>query len=159
SFRKGAIASRRFWVGGAILAGLVLLQVGDCYRSHPFQLADYSPLIGGPRGARALGFESTYWCDALNDDFLEQLNREIPPDASIAVHALDAQPFREFQLEGVIPQGWRINHGGIPDIHVLQFRQGFFGPFERKLIDSDFEVVAESSLDGVPLVRAYRRIK
>ncbi|MCA9430025.1 MAG: glycosyltransferase family 39 protein [Candidatus Omnitrophica bacterium] len=141
---------------GAI-AVLILLQIASCYRCHPFQLAYYSPLIGGVRGAHALGFETTYWCDALNDDFIDSLKRELEGPQNIALHAMDTPPWEEFRKEGKIPVDWRFNQPGFPDLHIVQFRQGFFGPFERRLVESHADVLAENQLFGVPLIRAYKR--
>ncbi len=139
------------------LCGVLLMEVLSCYRHHPYQLAYYSPLVGGVRGAHHIGLETTFWCDSISDPFIEKLALMFPDETRVGLHAVDLHPFTEYQMEGTLPSGWRFNQPGLPELHIIQFRQGFFGPLERKLLDSDLEIVAENDLLGVPLVRAYRR--
>lgn len=138
-----------------ILAGLVMAsQIITCYQLHPCQLAYYSLTIGGIRGAHQLGLESTYWCDAITPGFIEELAQKIPPDARISTHAMDAAPLREFQHAGQAPTGWRFVKEGPVDCRILQFRQGFFGPQEMRLV-SEREPLVESKADGIPLAAAF----
>lgn len=44
------------------------------WQSHPFELSYYSGLIGGLPGAHRIGFEPTYWYDAVTPDVLAALN-------------------------------------------------------------------------------------
>jgi len=55
----------------------------ETYRIHPYELSYYNELIGGPRGAWNRGFEMTYWFDAFDDKVLAELNRELPPRATL----------------------------------------------------------------------------
>jgi hypothetical protein len=67
-----------------VVAGLVLLPAAwQLVKIHPFELSYYNELIGGPRGARDAGFELAYWYDAFNDRTLADLNRRLPPGASM----------------------------------------------------------------------------
>ena len=50
---------------------------------HPFELSYYNELIGGPRGAWARGFELSYWYEAFDGETLVDLNRVLPPKASV----------------------------------------------------------------------------
>jgi hypothetical protein len=50
---------------------------------HPYELSYYNELIGGPRGAWHAGFELSYWYDAFNDQALAEINRKLPPGASV----------------------------------------------------------------------------
>ncbi len=54
-------------------AGLVLY--------HPFQLSHYSLLVGGLWGAERLGFEVTYWGDAVDESLLDKAARRAPDGA------------------------------------------------------------------------------
>ena len=38
-------------------------------RIHPYELCYYNELVGGVRGAYALGMETTYWYDVVNGNF------------------------------------------------------------------------------------------
>jgi hypothetical protein len=66
------------------LSGIVLGSAcGQLVRVHPFELSYYNELIGGPRGAWRRGFELAYWYDAFNRETLADLNRRLPPGASL----------------------------------------------------------------------------
>jgi hypothetical protein len=53
---------------------------------HPYYLSYYSEIVGGLRGAHALGFETTYWQDAYAGPVLDFLNAELPEDATVFVN-------------------------------------------------------------------------
>ncbi len=74
-------ARRRARVG---VAALVLLPAAwGLVRIHPFELSYYNELIGGPRGARARGFELSYWYEAFDGETLDDLNRLLPDGSAI----------------------------------------------------------------------------
>ncbi|MCG3197397.1 MAG: hypothetical protein GHCLOJNM_01883 [bacterium] len=144
----------RLWLG--TVAGLLIVCQGyTCFRLHPHQLSYYSFLVGGVRGANALGLETTYWCDSLSPRFLRELIPLLPDNARVATHALDEHPLLEQQREGLLPPGWTFVK--VPPAHarILQFRQGFFGPAEQALAEQGVPL-AEVAIDGIPLVRVYR---
>jgi hypothetical protein len=70
-------------VGASLLAACVAtaMNVG---RYYPQMLSHYSLLVGGVRGAARLGFEPTYWWDALDGDVLDWLNSHTEPSAAVA---------------------------------------------------------------------------
>lgn len=138
-----------------LTGALLVLQFYSVLSTQPFHLTYYSPLVGGIRGAHFRGFETIYWCEALHDGFVEYLAKRFPGDVNIHLHAMDEPPLREHQREGRAPAEWRFNQPGLPDLHIIQFRQGFFGPMEKRLIASDYEIVAEVEMKGIPLMRAY----
>ena len=71
-------------------------------RVHPYELSYYNELIGGPRGAWERGFELTYWYDAFNGPVLADLNRQLPPGASVGFLNDKTLPvtFQELQTLG-----------------------------------------------------------
>jgi hypothetical protein len=69
----------RLAVSGVVL-GSAAFALG---RVHPYELSYYNELIGGPRGAWERGFELSYWYDAFDGPFLEQINRRLPPRAEV----------------------------------------------------------------------------
>jgi hypothetical protein len=83
-------AHRRWRVYLTTALGLVMLLPGaiGVATTHPFQLAYYNAFVGGPRGAKAKGFETIYWGGVY-------LN---------ALHRLEALPGRS-PLIYVTPQG------------------------------------------------------
>lgn len=52
---------------------------------HPCQLSYYNELVGGLRGADALGFEPTYWGDAVTPAFLDATLQKLPPKARLGI--------------------------------------------------------------------------
>lgn len=143
------------WVLIALCLCAVMGQAWTCRQVHPHGLAYYSSAVGGIRGARALGFETTYWCDGFTPDFVRELARVLPADAAIATHSCDASTFIEYQRQGIAPAGWKFTKEGAVHARVIQFRQGFFGEAELRLI-SEREPLVIREIDGVPLVAAYR---
>lgn len=157
--KEATLPSKGRKVASGVIGALLLLQLYSILSTQPFHLAYYSPLVGGIQGANARGFETIYWCEGLHDKFVEDLAREFPGAANIHLHAMDDPPLKEHQREGRAPAEWRFNQPGLPDLHLIQFRQGFFGPMEKRLIASDYEIVGEVEMKGIPLMRAYRTPK
>jgi len=80
----------------------VALQGAGLVLYHPCQLSHYSLLVGGLRGAEKLGFEVTYWGDAVPESFLAEAARRTRGEP-----VLFAPSLAYFQLEGV----WRSSPG------------------------------------------------
>jgi len=146
---------QRGWIVAVLAAILVATQAVTCYRLHPYQLGYYSFAVGGVRGAQSLGFETTYWCDGITPGFLEELAGRVPEDARIKTFAFDSLLLEEYQRAGVVPETWKFDSDGPPDVLIIQFRQGLFREGERVLVESGKEPLVERTLSGVPLVRAY----
>jgi len=64
----------------------------------PAALCDYNLLVGGPRGAHALGMETDYWSSGLNGEFWSQ----VPEDSTIFVAPVCHQ-FQLQDLEHLVP--------------------------------------------------------
>ncbi len=152
SQRFGKTVANRATITLCVL--LAANQVHTCWRIHPFQLSYYSFLAGGVRGAASLGLETTHWCDSITPTFIQQLTDLIPQNARVATHAMDDPPLVEYQKMGIAPVGWKFIKEGPADCRIIQFRQGFFGPLEYRLV-GERTPIAETALDGIPLARAY----
>jgi hypothetical protein len=144
----------------AIAAVLVLGQAWTCYRFHPNGLSHYSLFIGGIRGAREFGMETTYWCDGLTRDFVARLDEKFPTGGRLRAHALDAVLFEEYRRLGWLKGDWTFNPEGPVDARAIQYRQGFFGPpeagtLEWRLSTSDRPILVEREIEAVPLARVY----
>ncbi len=65
--RRGDSGRTRVSAFVAIVLGAVLLlpAFGGVVQTHPYQLAYYNGLVGGPEGARQRGFETIYWGQVL----------------------------------------------------------------------------------------------
>jgi hypothetical protein len=78
----GARLSRR--TVATVLTAAFALTAANEARYYPQLLSHYSVLVGGLRGASALGFEPTYWWDALDDEAIAWLNEHTARDAWVA---------------------------------------------------------------------------
>ncbi len=124
----------------------------------PFYLAYYNELVGGIRGAKELGMESTYWCDALVYDFLVEMNDHIPEGAKLKPCSM-SYPLIDYYKQ----RGWLrddIDHVAEPpwDYYLLQCRQGMFRQLEWYLFKQQ-KAISEIQVDGVPLFRLYGPVK
>jgi hypothetical protein len=122
---------------------------------HPFYLAYYSELVGSVRGARALGFETTYWMDAFSLPLLDWMNRELPSQASVYVLgeplALELQ-----QAFGRLRRDLQPTANPAHAEWVLvQMRQGLMLPEVVDLVETGRPAFL-LELQGVPLVAIYR---
>jgi hypothetical protein len=136
---------------------------------HPYELSYYNIFVRGISGAQKIGFESTYWGDAINREVLSYLNHTLPHNANIKfipfnpnekchhISILNAIPFvidyyhqKKFLRED-------IQIYGLPpyDYLVLHLRQGFFDNFCWRLYKNAIPIKT-FSLNGVPLVLIYR---
>src|SRR5204862_7957176 len=63
---------------------------------HPYEFSYYNGIIGGLRGASALGFPRSYWLQA-HQGTLEYLNQNMPQQATIATEETAVlQAYQEF---------------------------------------------------------------
>jgi hypothetical protein len=72
---------RRRWWGALFLVGPAFSAV-EWAAIHPLELSYYNL---GLRNAFRLGFEATYWYDAVTPRFLKQVNETLPSKASLVV--------------------------------------------------------------------------
>jgi hypothetical protein len=152
--RASAGALRPAVAHAALCAILLVPTAASLVEAHPFELAYYNELVGGARGAFARGFETTYWWDAATSEFLEILDRELPPGARVWV---DGAPyhFDDLKEAGLVRRDLTFT-GSLPAPYlILQTRQGIFGPFEWQLLEKVAPMVAVR-YQGVPLLSLYR---
>jgi 4-amino-4-deoxy-L-arabinose transferase-like glycosyltransferase len=76
--------SRRKWIRVSLTLALVLQGYG-VVAMHPFGLSYYNAFVGGLRGADKLGFERTYWGDAVDRVLLNRLVDLAPAEADAAL--------------------------------------------------------------------------
>jgi Dolichyl-phosphate-mannose-protein mannosyltransferase len=82
-----AASSQQRSASGWALAVLLLLPASgllSAAHAHPFLLSTYSAAVGGPAGASELGFDATYYLDAVTPAVRTALNVELPPGAHLA---------------------------------------------------------------------------
>jgi hypothetical protein len=77
---------------------------------HPFELSYYNILIGGPRGAKAAGMESTYFWDSATSEVLGWMNANLPPNSTVLI----------FPPPNVLTFGWEQRRGRLRrDLRIL----------------------------------------
>ncbi len=142
-----------------LLAGLVIVMVfvepaGSLLRLHPNPLAYYTPLVGGLSGARRLGMETTYWCDALSPEFLERIDERVPAGAKVKSLAMPIEVLEYYQREGQLDPSLRFHEEPPYDFHILQCRQGMFTGVEWNLY-LNHRPLERVERDGVLLYALY----
>ncbi|MFQ5849497.1 MAG: ArnT family glycosyltransferase [Candidatus Binatia bacterium] len=139
-----------------ILSLLVLFPPGlDLLVYHPYELSYYNRLVRGIRGAYQRGLEVTYFMEAFTPDFLDLLNRTLPPRAVINAGVSNFM-FSYYQQEGRLRRDIRITEGEDFQYLVLLNRRSTFGEDTHTLVKT---VPPHNALrlDGVPLVLIYRK--
>ena len=91
----------RVWAGRGVVAGCVGTAAWATLSFHPFELAYYNRLIGGPPGAKAAGMESTYFWDTATTDVLDWMNANLPRDSTVLI----------FPPPNVLTFGWEQRWG------------------------------------------------
>lgn len=157
------------------IAAFLLLTLYPAYqtvRIHPYELCYYNELVGGVRGAYALGMETTYWYDVVNKEFLEVLNREIPQGAAVSMWIANQAYFEFLQDKGKIRKDIKfitpninvtLSNKGIdlkflpttPEFLILLSRQGVFNSFYWSIYKNNTPLYS-LTLEGVPLISIYR---
>lgn len=137
------LGAARVWawrgrLGEVLVAAVLVLNGAALVHSTPYELSYYNCLVGGARGARALGFETTYWGDTVNRDVIAFVNQACPDGSSLVVWPPYQAYFDHFPgvRDGI--RYWRKWRPGQeePDFVVLFPRQGYLGEFARSLAGS-----------------------
>lgn len=132
-----AVAARDPRRRAAVTVALVVAMIAGAVnlaRYYPQPLSHYSLLVGGLRGATALGMEPTYWWDALDQPALAWLNTHTAPDQAVA--------YSTAANIGLLRQwGWltaaQADRRGEFQWYVLQNRPGLMSPADRYLVDHE----------------------
>ncbi len=150
---RAPVSQKRFLLA-LVVVGVVLPASMDMIRLHPCQLAYYNGLCGGAAGAQQMGFETTYWCDALTKPFLEQMNDVVQPGSSMRPMAMSYDVIGYWQQRGMLNAD--IHYLGDPpyDYHLLQCRQGMFTNTEWFFYRSMKPLLVQER-DGVPLFMLF----
>jgi hypothetical protein len=157
------------------IAAFLILTLYPAYqtgRIHPYELCYYNELVGGVRGAHALGMETTYWYDVVSKEFLEVLNREIPQGAAVSMWIANQAYFEFLQDKGKIRKDIKfitpdiqvtLSNRGVdlkfspatPEFLILLSRQGVFNKFYWSIYKKSITLYS-LTLEGVPLISLYR---
>jgi hypothetical protein len=96
-------------VSAGALSVFLAGQAWGCVALHPCYLSYYNALVGGLRGAEALGLEVTYWQDSVTRDFLESCVKAVPRGSRIEMFPI----LDVFQLDGLTKQSPILRGHGI----------------------------------------------
>ena len=124
---------KRLMLARAALIVALTADLVNLARYYPQTLSHYNILVGGVRGAAALGMEPAYWWDSLDSDVLGWLNDHTEPDARVAFSA---------SANISILHGWgrlrpvQAPRGGVFKWYVLQNRTAFLADSDRRLLAS-----------------------
>jgi len=64
---------------------LVMSLVISYMSVHPFGTSYYNSLIGGLKGARFFGMETTYWGEVMNKEVINYINKNYPENAKLKI--------------------------------------------------------------------------
>jgi 4-amino-4-deoxy-L-arabinose transferase-like glycosyltransferase len=158
----GAVWERRGRVGRAVVLVMLGLHAAALLWTHPYELSYYNGLVGGAPGARALGFETTYWGDTVNRDVIDWLNRRAAEHDSARPATVgclpDYQPYLE-HFPGMSKRlhwttGW-AKRRTTPDYLIVFPRRGYGSAWTRELLSGRKPARCWTYL-GVPQCSAYR---
>ena len=144
----------RRWGGplGTLPVCAFALGAAHCLSVYPHFLSYYSDLVGGVRGAQAMGFETTYWGESLTPRLFEKAHEEI------GIHRLAVAPVGDnvralSKNMGLLPKDMElVNPEGEPfDALALLCRQGMFSP-EDWWLYRHARPLLKTEISGIPLV-------
>ncbi len=119
----------------------------------PFYLEYYNSLVGGPRGAAKLGFETTYWLDTLSKDVRDDIN-QLPDHSKIGVIPGYYSYYHNLQRRGLFKKKLYFTPNN-PDFVLIIPRQGKFDSFAWDLYKNK-DPIYSAKLNGEPIALVYR---
>lgn len=124
--------------------------------TYPYSLSYYNLLLGGINGAKQKGMESTYWCEAVNQDVLQYLNQLVPENGKVRFLSFSDEVTQWYQEHNLLRKDIQCFSTDQPDYFVLLCRQGFFGGIEWNFYNHTPPLKAFSYKNRVPLVIIYQ---
>jgi hypothetical protein len=152
------------WRAVAASTGLLIVVIVpaavETRHSHPYGLSHYNALAGGPPGGADLGMNRQYWGYSVKG-LLPWLNATLSPGEILYPHDWNHDSWvlyqRDRQLRpDIVETGRVIGSDAALVIHERHFSEFDFQIWEEYGHVQPAEVL---TLDGVPLVSAYRRAK
>jgi 4-amino-4-deoxy-L-arabinose transferase-like glycosyltransferase len=154
-YRESLLSPQKIVAQGWAKVALVLALAGATFDSvgyFPHGLSFYSRLVGGLRGAAAMGVEPTYYWDALDGETLAWLNDHTADEEKVAFGAAPPQNLELLKRWGLLR--WLPSDSGTFRWYVIQRRPSAWQPADRWLIEH-YQPAFQSSLSGVPLLDIY----
>jgi len=141
-------------VAGILLAVLCLSPGLDVLLTHPYQLSYYNSLVGGVRGAYRRGLEMSYFMEAINEDFLRQMNETLPKNA-VVYGSFATFMFEYYQREQILRDDLRFVEKGPFDFMALLNRRSQLQPKELVMMNGSSQPIFWAGVGPVPLVSVF----
>lgn len=151
--QRNAMLKRQSFTITTLIALLTFSPALDVYLSHPFQLSYYNSFVGGVRGAYERGFETTYFLEAINREFLQEMNERLPNRAKIYGSFANVI-LAYYQKEGLLRKDLHIVENRPFDFYALLNRRSALHPKERALFNFS-EPFFWAGIGRVPLVAVF----
>lgn len=129
-----AAAAKTWSAGGAQAAKaaaagvLLILAALPLARVYPFGLEYYNGLVGGIRGARAAGLETTYWWTVLTEEHLARINTLLPAGARLRFVPMDPDLHELYQALGMLRRDIQVVESGDFDYALVLSRPAWNHP-------------------------------
>jgi hypothetical protein len=122
---------------------------------HPYNLSQYAPLVGGPRGAADLGLNRGFWGHAVVS-LLPELERLEPDGGPIYIHDIHGLAHKQYVREGRWPDGLRPSPISRASLGLL-FHERHMATYEHRLWNRFGTTVPARviTLHDVPLTSLY----
>jgi 4-amino-4-deoxy-L-arabinose transferase-like glycosyltransferase len=148
------------WLRAATLVPVVLAALNGVVAvagSHPFPLSYYSEVVGGLRGAEAVGFENTYY-DVADKRLARWLNDHAPPGAKVHFAPNNKEYVRTYNWlarDGYLRRDITVTEEGAADYVVLTHERRWrtYPALAARL--RTLPVAYEQRLQGVRLYTVY----
>ena len=124
----------------------------DTFSYFPHNLSYYSRIVGGLRGAVALGLEPTYYWDALDREALKWLEEHTDRDEKVAFAAGPRDNLALLKRWGMLAR--LPGEPGRFRWYVIQRRPSAWQPVDRRLIEQE-QPAYQRTLGSVPLLDVY----
>jgi hypothetical protein len=147
------------WAAVAI-SGLFACQGFGLWHYHPYQLSYYNLLVGGLRGADRLGFEVTYWGDAVTHDLVDRWSALAPQGScAVLVPSLYTDQGMLYMSAEAERKQLRIRNSlrSTCPYLIVYNRRAYLGELREFVDDASQKPLAENVVDGVWLSRVYAR--
>lgn len=136
---------------------LLFPSIKDLLMIRPYYLTYYNSFIGGVRGAMDKGFETTYWGDPINKEFIKYLNTHFAGKVFKNRTGYHRVPFDFYHDKGLLRKDIRHDWDNY-DYYMLNMRQSYFDE-ESWFYYRHQKPVYSVTVQGVDLVNIYQSIE
>ena len=150
----------RFILSAALLVVVTLPAAAEVRHSHPYGLSHYNALAGGPPGGADLGLNRQFWGYSVKA-LLPWLNATLAPRAVLYPHDWNHDAWERYVRAGEL-RADIVETGEVRGSDAaLVIHEKHFNEFDYRIWEEYGHVQPDEvlTLDGVPLVSVYRRVK